>query len=119
VKKKNTKKSRSFFLYLLMVELFWTTQAAILLPLTENGGTGLRSFALPLSHFLWWGEREKTTHNVFETNDEINMGGYEQFRKTLYLSAVVEQLRHHFTGHKPSLFLHHQCGRRLVSCSGA
>ena len=54
---------------LLMVKLFWTTQTAILLPLTEDRGTGLRSFALPLGHFLQKSKKqgEKTTDSM---NDE-------------------------------------------------
>jgi hypothetical protein len=84
-----------------------TTQAAILLPLRENGGTGLYSFALPLSHFLRWGEEKKQQDTqCYSTDDEINMGGFKHIRSTPYLSVVVEQLRHHFTGHKPSMFFH-------------
>lgn len=45
--------------YLLMVKLFWTTQTAILLPLTKNRGTGLCSFALPLGHFLHKQKKQK------------------------------------------------------------
>lgn len=71
----NTKKKCEnlyFFSYLLMVEFLWTTQAAILLPLTEDRGTGLRSFAFPLSHFLRRRrereeeEEKNNTHNVFQ-----------------------------------------------------
>lgn len=72
----NTKKKKCenlyFFSYLLMVEFLWTTQAAILLPLTEDRGTGLRSFAFPLSHFLRRRrereeeEEKNNTHNVFQ-----------------------------------------------------
>ncbi len=51
-----------------MVKLLGTTQAAILLPLTENGGTGLRSFALPLRHFLRTRGEKTTKFSMTDVN---------------------------------------------------